>query len=139
MTKHLRHLDNLGRLLEALKPIRLRLLTLIENEASIPEFLDGVRATLTLEDLALYFVSPEQQKLGTGSRAGLYRSRPEYRASIDIAGSNPGRAVMTGQTVFEPYAAGPDVSQDETRPRMELAIPIQVGEEMVGCLDYLID
>jgi len=138
MTKHLRHLDNLGRLLEALKPIRLRLLTLIENEASIPEFLDDARTTLNLEDLALYFVNPEQQKLGTGSRSGVYRFRQEYRASVDITSSISGRAVMTGQTVFEPYAVGPSVSRDETRPRMELAIPIKVGEEMVGCLDSLI-
>jgi hypothetical protein len=34
MTKHFRHLDNFGRLLQALKPLRVKLLTLIENEAS---------------------------------------------------------------------------------------------------------
>jgi len=52
MIPTLRNLDNLGRILETLKPIRLRLLTSIENEASIPEFLDGVRTALNLEDLA---------------------------------------------------------------------------------------
>ena len=66
----LQALDNLQRTLEALKPIRLRLLTSIENDASISEFLDGVQTTLNLEDLALYFVNPEKQKLGTGSRSG---------------------------------------------------------------------
>jgi hypothetical protein len=66
MTKHFQHLNNLGRLLEDLKPLRRRLLTSIENEGSIAEFLEGVRTTLHLDDLALYFVNPEQQKLGTG-------------------------------------------------------------------------
>jgi len=138
MIPTLRNLDNLGRILETLKPIRLRLLTSIENEASIPEFLDGVRTALNLEDLALYFVNPEKQKLGTGSRSGIYRFRQEYRASIDINGSIPGKAVMTAQTVLEPYVAGPVVSQEVIQPRMELAIPIKIGQEVVGSLDSLI-
>lgn len=138
MIPTLRNLDNLGRILETLKPIRLRLLTSIGNEASIPEFLDGVRTTLNLEDLALYFVNPEKQKLGTGSRSGIYRFRQEYRASVDINGSIPGKAVMTAQTVLEPYVAGPVVSQELIQPRMELAIPIKIGQEVVGSLDSLI-
>ena len=138
MTQHLRHLDNFGRLLGALKPLRLRLLTLIENEAGVPEFLDRVRLILGLDDLALYFVNPEQQKLGTSSRSGIYRFRQEYRAGVDISGSIPGKAVMSGETVLEPYVACPVLSQEETRPRMELAIPIKIGQETVGCLDSLI-
>ncbi|MCI0624075.1 MAG: diguanylate cyclase [Acidobacteria bacterium] len=138
MIPTLRNLDNLGRILETLKPIRLRLLTSIENEASIPEFLDGVRTTLNLEDLALYFVNPEKQKLGTGSRSGIYRFRREYLASVDIKGSIPGKAVMTAQTVLEPYVAGPVASQELIQPRMELAIPIKIGQEVVGSLDSLI-
>ncbi|MGH9425740.1 MAG: bifunctional diguanylate cyclase/phosphohydrolase, partial [Terriglobia bacterium] len=45
---------------------------------------------------------------------------------------------MTAQTLLEPYVAGAVVSQELIQPRMELAIPIKVGEEMVGCLDSLI-
>jgi len=114
------------------------LLTSIENEASIPEFLDGVRTTLDLEDLALYFVNPEKQKLGTGSRSGIYRFRQEYRASVDINGSIAGKAVITGQTVLELYAAGRVFAHDTIQPRMELAIPIKVGQEVVGSLDSLL-
>ena len=75
MTVHPRNLDSLESLLESLRPVRLRLLTSIENEASIEEFVDGVRTTLNLEDLALYFVNPEKQKLGTGSRSGTRTTR----------------------------------------------------------------
>ena len=94
MISTLRNLDNLGGLLETLKPIRLKLLTSIENEASIPEFLDGVRTTLNLEDLALYFFNSEKQKLGTGSRSGIYRFRHEYRGAGSDVGSifHPNRA-----------------------------------------------
>jgi diguanylate cyclase (GGDEF)-like protein len=133
----LQALDNLERTLEALKPIRLRLLTSIENEASISEFLDGVQTTLNLEDLALYFVNPEKQKLGTGARSGIYHLRPEYRASVDITDSIPGKAVVTGQTVLERHAA-PRISAHSTiQAQMELAIPIKVGQEVVGSLDSL--
>ena len=63
--------------------------------------MDGVRTTLNLEDLALYFVNPEKQKLGTGSRSGIYRFRKEYLVSLDIEGSIPGKAVLTAQTIAD--------------------------------------
>lgn len=130
-------LDNLERTLESLKPIRVRLLTSIESESSIPEFLDGVQATLNLEDLALYFVNPEKQKLGTRSRSGIYRFSHEHRTSLDINASIPGRAVATGKTVLDRYPAGRVLAHGPIQPRMELAIPIQVGQEVVGSLDSL--
>ena len=138
MTVHPRNLDSLESLLESLRPVRLRLLTSIENEASIEEFVDGVRTTLNLEDLALYFVNPEKQKLGTGSRSGIYRFRKEYLVSLDIDGSIPGKAVMTAQTILEPCLPAPVVSQKRIQPRMELAIPIIIGQEVVACLDSFI-
>ena len=138
MTVHPRNLDSLESLLESLRPVRLRLLTSIENEASIEEFVDGVRTTLDLEDLALYFVNPEKQKLGTGSRSGIYRFRKEYLVSLDIDGSIPGKAVLTAQTILEPCLPAPVVSQKRIQPRMELAIPIIIGQEVVACLDSFI-
>ena len=138
MTVHPRNLDSLESLLESLRPVRLRLLTSIENEASIEEFVDGVRTTLNLEDLALYFVNPEKQKLGTGSRSGIYRFRKEYLVSLDIDGSIPGKAVLTAQTILEPCFPAPVVSQKRIQPRMELAIPIIIGQEVVACLDSFI-
>jgi len=137
ITSPLQALDNLERTLEALRPIRLSLLTSLESEASIPKFLDGVRTALNLEDLALYFVNSEKQKLGTGSRSGIYQFRQEYRVSVDINGSIPGKAVITGQTVLDRYAAGRVFAHNMTQPRMELAIPIKVGQEVVGSLDSL--
>lgn len=138
MTPGLQNLDNLGRILEVLTSIRLRLLTSIENEAVIGEFLESVRSSLNLEDLALYLIHPEKQQLETVSRSGIYRFRPQHRTSLDLNKSIPGKAALKGQTVLEPYMTGPASIPLEIQPRMELAIPIKVGEEIAGVLDSLI-
>jgi hypothetical protein len=66
------------------------LLTSIEKESAIPEFIADVRQKLDLEDLALYFVNPERQILERGSRLGIYRLKEETRQSLTIKNSVPG-------------------------------------------------
>ncbi len=133
--------SNLEQTLENLKPFRLRLLTSIENNAAIPEFLESVRKCLNLEDLAIYLINTEKQVLEAGSRSGIYRFRQEYRASVEIGSSTPGKAVLNAKTILEPFRVGRSGTEDAEiliQPRMELAIPIQVGSEVIGVLDSLI-
>ena len=129
---------NLGQILENLSPIRLRLLTSIEKESAIPEFISDVRTKLDLEDLALYFVNPERQILERGSRLGIYRFKEEKRQTLPIDNSVPGKAVLSGKTLFEALLKPPLTEKEIGRePRGELCIPIKIDEQVVGVLDLL--
>jgi diguanylate cyclase (GGDEF)-like protein/putative nucleotidyltransferase with HDIG domain len=130
--------DLLGQVLCNLGEARFRLLTSIESESAIPEFLDDLRDKLNRKELTLYFVNPARQVLETGPRLGLRWYETRHRQSLDLNNSVPGKAVLSGMTVFEPVSSIQPAVHNEPLPRAELAIPIQLGQEVVAVLDLVL-
>jgi diguanylate cyclase (GGDEF)-like protein/putative nucleotidyltransferase with HDIG domain len=128
--------DLLARVLYNLSEARFRLLTSIETESAIPEFLDELRDKLNRKELTLYFVNSDRQILETGPRLGLRWYETRNRQSLDLNNSVPGKAVLSRMTAFEPVSnLQPAVDNEPLHPRAELAIPIQLGQEVVAVLD----
>ncbi|MEW5980624.1 MAG: HD domain-containing phosphohydrolase, partial [Acidobacteriota bacterium] len=137
MRRSAKDLETLGRAFDVLQPMRSRLLTSLENERVVIECIEAVRSRLALEDLALYLVHPETQQLEIASRSGVYRFQQRHRASLELTASVAGKAVLAARTVLEPYAAG-RVDGVAGSPRLEVAVPVRIAEDVVGVLDSLV-
>src|SRR6266536_3084641 len=112
--------DLLAQVLCNLSEARFRLLTSIETESAIPEFLDDLRDKLNRKELTLYFVNPARQILETGPRLGLRWYETRHRQSLDLNNSVPGKAVLSGMTAFEPVSSiQPAVDKQLFQPRVE--------------------
>ncbi len=108
--------------------LRSKLLTSIENESAISEFLAEVQKKLDLKGLILYFVNPAYQTLEAGARFGISRKVEYFPRKLDFAHSVPGKSANTGKTVFERNTA-PSIGT------AEMATPIKIGSQVIAVLD----